>query len=111
MDRTVRSDRKNLESLVFAVLLALRTPLWEKNKDPCEPQSNLTVPFKSKPLKKKKKHKKTHTKKQALNSAPFRVGDDGGEGRLLERTVFVEEIEGTRDSVGGGRAAAVEACI
>ena len=50
------------------------------------------------------------THKQALNYAPFKVGVDGGEGRLLERTVLVEEIEGTRDS-DGGRTAAAEACF
>ena len=49
--------------------------------------------------------------KQALNSTPFRVGVHGGEGQLLERTVFVEEIEGTRDSNRGGRMAATEACV
>ena len=42
-DRTVRSDRKNLEPLIFAVLLASRTVLEEKNRDPCEPRSDLTV--------------------------------------------------------------------
>ena len=68
-------------------------------------------PFESKPLKKKKKNNNNNnTEKQALNSS-FRVGVDGGEGRLLEQTVFVEEIEGTRDSNGGGRMAATEACV
>ena len=61
--------------------------------------------------KKKKKNNNNNTEKQVLNSTPFRVGVDGGEGRLLERTVFVEEIEGTRDSNGGGRMAATEACV
>ena len=39
----VRSDRENLELLIFAVLLALRIALWEKSRDPCEPRSDLTV--------------------------------------------------------------------
>ena len=69
-------------------------------------------PFKSELLKKKKKNNNNNnTEKQALNCTPFIVGVDGGEGRLLERTVFVEEIEGTRDSNGGGRMAATEACV
>nr|POE69119.1 hypothetical protein CFP56_69217 [Quercus suber] len=46
----------------------------------------------------------------ALLGSPS-LGVDGGEGRLLERTVFVEEIEGTRDSTRGGRTAVAEACV
>ena len=42
-NRTVRSNRKNLEPLLFAVLLASKTVQWEKNRDPCEPRSDLTV--------------------------------------------------------------------
>ena len=72
----------------------------------------LTVPYFPLNLNlKKNKHTHTHTQKQALNSAPFRVGVDGGKGRLLERMVFVEEIEGTRDFDEGGRTAATEACV
>ena len=37
------SNQKNLEPLIFVILLASRTVLWEKSKDPCEPQSDLTV--------------------------------------------------------------------
>ena len=76
-DRTVRFDRKNLESFIFAVLLASRTVLCAKNRDPCKPRSNLTilrtmirplltVPYfplnlNLKKIKKKLKKKKTHT--------------------------------------------------
>ena len=42
-DRTARSDRKNLEPLSFAVLLASRIILEDKSRDPCEPRSDLTV--------------------------------------------------------------------
>ena len=42
-DRTARSDRKNLEPLSFAVLLASRIVLEDKSRDPCEPRSDLTV--------------------------------------------------------------------
>ena len=77
LDRTVQSDQENLESFIFAVLLASRTVLCAKNRDPCKPRSNLTVlrtmirPLLTVPyfplnlnLKKKKKKiykKKTHT--------------------------------------------------
>ena len=40
---TVRFDRKNLESFIFAVLLASRTVLCAKNRDPCKPRSDLTI--------------------------------------------------------------------
>ena len=76
-DRTVRSDREKLESLTFAVLLASRTALWEKSRNPCEPQSDLTVlrimirPLVMVPyfplnlnLKKNKKIKNKNTEKQ-----------------------------------------------
>ena len=42
-DRTVRFDQENLKPLIFTVLLALRTPLWEKSKDLCEQRLDLTV--------------------------------------------------------------------
>ena len=42
-NRTIRSDRKNLEPLIFAVLLTLRTVLCEKCMKPLEPRSNRTV--------------------------------------------------------------------
>ena len=87
LDWTVRSDQENLEPLIFAILLALRTPLWEKNRDLWELWSDLTVlrtvirpllpvpyfPFESGPLKKKKKkkqqqHRKTSFKLCSLQS-------------------------------------------
>ena len=43
LDQTVRSNRKNLKPLIFAVLLASRIALWEKIKDPCELLSDLMV--------------------------------------------------------------------
>ena len=76
-------------------------PHGSENRDQTASHGSL-LPFQFEPKKKKKK---------TLNSAPFRVRVDGGEGRLLERTVFVEEIEGTRDSDRGGRTAAAEACV
>ena len=42
-DRTVRSDRKTLKPFIFMVLLASRTALWEKNRNPCEPRLDLPV--------------------------------------------------------------------
>ena len=42
-DRTVRSDWKTLEPFIFAVFLATKTALWDKNRDPCDPRSDLTV--------------------------------------------------------------------
>ena len=42
-DRTIQSDRENLELLIFAVLLISRTALWEKRRDPCKPRSNFMV--------------------------------------------------------------------
>ena len=42
-DRTVRSDRKTLKPFIFTVLLASRTALWEKSRNPCEPRSDLLV--------------------------------------------------------------------
>ena len=81
----------------------------------CEPRLNLTVlrtvirlllkvPYF--PLNLKLKKKKKCYKFCSLQSRSY-----GGEGRLLERMVFVEEIEGIRDSDGGGRMAAAEACV
>ena len=43
LDWTIRSNQKNLKPLIFAVLLAPRTALWEKSRDPCEPWSDLKV--------------------------------------------------------------------
>ena len=37
------SNQKNLEPLIFVILLASRTVLWEKRRDPCKPWSNLKV--------------------------------------------------------------------
>ena len=41
LDRTVHQE--NLEPFIFAVLLTSRTILCAKNRDPCEPRSDLTV--------------------------------------------------------------------
>ena len=84
-------------------------PHGSENRDQTSSHSSL-LPFESE-LKKINKNTHTERKKQTLNYAPFRVGVDGGKGRLLERTVFVEEIEGTRDSDGGGRTTAAETCV
>ena len=73
-DRTVQSDRENLEPLIFVVLLASRTLLWEKSRDPCELRSDLRV------LRTVIRLLLTiltslwiwNLKKKALNSAPFR---------------------------------------
>ena len=43
LDQTVRSNRKNLKPLIFAVLLASRIALWEKSRDLCKPRLDLTV--------------------------------------------------------------------
>ena len=84
-DRTVRSDKKNLELLLFTVLLASRTVQREKNRDPCEPQADLTVlrtvirPLLTVPYfplnlnlkkKKKKKKKKKEQQQQKNGSSP-----------------------------------------
>ena len=50
-------------------------------------------------------------KKKCYKFCSLQSRSYGGEGRLLERMVFVEEIEGIRDSDGGGRMAAAEACV
>ena len=76
-DRTVRFDQDNLEPLIFTVLLASRTVLWEKNRDPYESRLDLTVlrtmirplltvtcfPLNLN-LKKKKKNTHTHTQEK-----------------------------------------------
>ena len=41
LDRTVQLEKP--QTAYFVVFLALRTALWEKSKDPCEPRSDLTV--------------------------------------------------------------------
>ena len=43
LDRTIRSDPINHESLFFVVILALRTFLCKKSMDLCEPWLNCTV--------------------------------------------------------------------
>ena len=43
LNRTIRSDWENRKPFIFAILLASRTALWEKSKDPCELRSDLTV--------------------------------------------------------------------
>ena len=42
-DQTVRSDWKNFEPFTFTVLLASKTVLWQKTRNPCKPRSDLTV--------------------------------------------------------------------
>ena len=125
-DHTVRPEKPQTAHL--CIFFNLKNPSMEKSGDPCEPLSNLKIlrtminfsrfptslwiwTLKKSYKKKKKTHTHTHTQKQALNYAPFRVGVDGGEGRLLEQTVFVEEIKGTRDSDGGRRTLAAKACV
>ena len=75
-DWIIRPDQENLKLLIFAVLLVLRTALWEKSRDSCDLRLDLTVlrtmirPLLTVPyfplnlnLKKKKKKKHTHTHK------------------------------------------------
>ena len=75
-------------------------PHGSENRDQIASQGSL-LPFESETLKKKKCYK----------FCSFQSRSYGGEGRLLEQMVFVEEIEGMRDSDGGGRTAVAEACV
>ena len=43
IDWTVQFDWKNLELLIFAVLLVSRIAPWKKSRDPCKPRLDLTV--------------------------------------------------------------------